>query len=414
MILGVTLVTWVIRFLGPENFGKISYTQGLVDIFAPLAVLGINEVLTREIIRYHHLKYPLLGTALVLKLGATCLTCVLIATTTFCIGHTQEENIFIALFSLILFFKIYSVFESYLAAKVLFKYAVYSKLIALFLCSLVRIFLVLHHFPLLYFVLAIILDCVIVSIVMACFYFCQEKQNHRWEFDPGIAKKLLKNGWPYLFVEIIESLYIRIDQIMLKWMTGIEAVGLYSAAVRLSIPCFAIPHLVQSSLFPAIINAKETSRKEFLFRVQRLHDIVLGLFLCFCIPLVIFSHEIISFLYGENFKTSGDILAVHILCGFTIVTVAVRKSWALSENLQHYELLSHIMGVILNIIANFIFIQLYGTMGAAYGTLFASITTFFLTALLIKKMRPSFFMTLRSFFNVLTFQFLRKKYFRPT
>jgi len=50
---------------------------------------------------------------------------------------------------------------------------------------------------------------------------------------------------------------MKVDQVMIQSMLGSEAVGQYSAAVRISEAWYFIPMVITSSLFPAIINAKK-------------------------------------------------------------------------------------------------------------------------------------------------------------
>ena len=79
-----------------------------------------------------------------------------------------------------------------------------------------------------------------------------------WKFEKNVAIRLLKDSWPLILSGIVISIYMKIDQVMIKEMLDSEAVGQYAAAVKLSEAWYFIPMVIASSLFPAIINAKKT------------------------------------------------------------------------------------------------------------------------------------------------------------
>ena len=417
MLIGISIGVWVIRYLGPKDFGDLSYAESFVDLFSVIALVGTDlvgadKVFIREFIRDKKENNALIGTSFILRLVGSSLAFVMIIISTNLVGNTEEQCLFIYIISLSLFAKSFTVLGSYFHSRVLSGYVVCSNMIALFLCSCLRIFFIIQEFPAIYFALTILFDFVISSIFYVYFYYKKREVFLRWSFDLTLARSLFRYSWPYLFNGVTIIIYSRIGQVMLTFMLGSHAVGYYTAATKISEPAYLLPCLVAKSLLPAIINAKAKSNKEYIFRLQRTYDLVFFLFLGICLPVTFFSEEITQLLYGSQFSISGSILQIHILSGFLIVAGAVRGNWILSENLQKYEFLIHLTEAIANILLNFIFIKSYGVIGAAYGTLSACVFTFLFTGLVIKKIRPSFFMTLKSFTNIMTFQFLRKKYFQ--
>ena len=53
----------VARYLGPNNFGKLSYALAFVGMFSFIASLGINSILIRELVKYPEKRNKLLGTS---------------------------------------------------------------------------------------------------------------------------------------------------------------------------------------------------------------------------------------------------------------------------------------------------------------------------------------------------------------
>ncbi len=51
MIVGLFVGIWVARYLGPEQFGLLSYVQSFVGLFSAIATLGLDGIVVREIVK---------------------------------------------------------------------------------------------------------------------------------------------------------------------------------------------------------------------------------------------------------------------------------------------------------------------------------------------------------------------------
>ena len=47
MFVGLFVGVWVARYLGPEQFGLLSYAQSFVGLFTIIATLGLDDVVVR-------------------------------------------------------------------------------------------------------------------------------------------------------------------------------------------------------------------------------------------------------------------------------------------------------------------------------------------------------------------------------
>ena len=68
MVVGLFVGIWVARYLGPEQFGFLSYAGAYVALFSAIATLGLDGIVVRELIREPERRNEILGTAFVLKL----------------------------------------------------------------------------------------------------------------------------------------------------------------------------------------------------------------------------------------------------------------------------------------------------------------------------------------------------------
>ena len=412
ILLGISIGTWVARYLGPKDFGSLSYANSFVSIFLILAMFGVDGILTRELVRHKDNTSLLLGTSFCLKILGSSLAFILVLATDYIVKNDKSTSLLIYVIAISILFKTSTVILSYFQSRVLSKYFTLSNLFSLILCSLLRVFLILNNYPLFYFALTISIDIALASLIYIYFYTQIEGGILSWKFDMRLAKKILKESWPYLFSGVMLTIHTQIDRVMLKNILDSSSVGFYSAAAKITESIIIIPILIINSLFPALINSKKTSHKSYIFRIQKLHDLTLLISLSVLLPIFLFSALIIDLLYGKEFNIAGSILKVHIFCGFFIAIRAACSSWILAENLQRYEITIHLIGAFSNIVFNFIFIKLWGVIGAAWGTITAYFFTFLFTAAIIPQIRPAFYMTIKSIGHIITFRFLKREYFK--
>ena len=69
--MGVSLFVgiYVIRYLGPEKYGLLSYTMSFVCLFSAFLDLGHREIIVRELVLYPEQRNVILGSAILLRLG---------------------------------------------------------------------------------------------------------------------------------------------------------------------------------------------------------------------------------------------------------------------------------------------------------------------------------------------------------
>jgi O-antigen/teichoic acid export membrane protein len=397
LISGVFVGAYVARYLGPAQYGLLNYVISLVGLFSAISILGLDDILLREIVKNEKNRDTLMGTAFVLRFAAAALVYVGLI-----IGAESNQTdpttrILIYIIGLGVIFQVFGVIGYFFQAKVWSKYAVTSQIVALSLISVFRIIMVLNDAPLTWFAWSTTLDYFILAAGLVIFYSKNVSNLFRWKFNGSIAAYLLRNSWSLILSGLAVTIYMRFDQIMVKWMLGDEANGHYGVGARLSEMWNFIPVAICGSLFPALINAKANSEKQYLERLQNLYDLIVGISLSIAIPLTFLSGFIINLLFGAAFAPAADILSLYIWASvFTFMGVATGK-WIIIENLQTYRMICMAIAGVMNIIFNYILIKLIGLEGAAVSTLISYAFANYFFLLLIPRGRPVFRMLTRSF-----------------
>lgn len=398
LIVGIFVGVWVARYLKPEQFGLLSYAQSFVGLFATIATLGLDSIVIRELVKDESRRHLLIGTAFWLKLVGAVLALAVLAIAVLFTSNDTLTNSLIFIIASSTIFQAFNVIDFYFQAKVLSRYVVFANVFSLLISSLVKIALILTNAPLVAFAWAVVFDSVVLAIGFIYFFVKQaDFRIKQWAFDQPTAITLLKDSWPLILSGIMISMYMRIDQIMIMEMLGSEAVGQYSAAVRLSEAWYFIPMVVASSLFPAIINAKKQSETLYYARLQRLYDLMVWMAIAIALPMTFLSDQMIYLLYGEQYNQAGSVLMIHIWAGVFIFLGVASSTWFATENLQNLAFWRTFSGILINIIFNFPLISEYGIQGAAIATISANFMAAFLFDFFNKETKTTFYMKLKSF-----------------
>jgi len=412
LIAGFFVGVWVARYLGPEKFGVFSYSLAFVSLFGGIAKLGLDGIVVRDLVKEPEKREVYLGTSFWLKLFGGIITfliiTIILVIQSFLTSHFSpltsylspltshlftETNIYILIIAFGIIFQSFEVIDFYYQATVQAKYISIRRIIQLILSSIIKIFLVLTGADLIWFVLVSLFDIISLSIMGWLIYRSQGLPNFVRYFDIEIGKKLIKDSWPLLLSSIAISIYMRIDQVMIKNMLGDREVGLYSAAMKLVEVWYFIPMIITQSVFPAIVS-KYNDKTEFYRRLVILSAVMgyLGLFIS--IVLSLSSYLIIKILYGEKFLDAASILSILsfiIFISFWMSGVSRRQA----IDMQKLALFATILSAMSNVILNFIFIPIYGAKGAAIVSVLNQLIAGPFFAFVHPKARENFYIVLK-------------------
>ena len=70
VFIGFTLTVYVIRYLGPSDFGLLSYALSIIGILYPVATLGLDAILFRNIIKDKENEKTLMKTGYITRIIA--------------------------------------------------------------------------------------------------------------------------------------------------------------------------------------------------------------------------------------------------------------------------------------------------------------------------------------------------------
>jgi O-antigen/teichoic acid export membrane protein len=399
LVLGINLgvMVWVARYLGPTEFGVLNYGIAFAALFGFLSYLGLDGIVTRELVRTPDQKDEILGTSLALRFaGAAVAAACIIAVMWLRPGDAATRTVTIIIaFGLI--FDSFDVFDFWFQSRVESKYSALARTGSVLFSSVLKVILILMNASLVAFAVATLLQHVIKAAGLGAWYLKQGHSVH-WKARSERAVALLRRSWPLILSGASAVLYLKIDQVMLGEMVGTEEVGIYAVAVRFSEVWYFIPHVIAASVFPALIKSKQLSKDAYNSRLQRLYSLTAWLALGLAIVVTVIASPLIRLLYGEVYARAGAILAVHIWTCPAVFMGSILSKWLIVEDLTIFSLTRHGFGAGVNIALNFVLIPRYGGMGAAVATLLAYTVASYLACFTDVRTRGAGIMMTRAIF----------------
>ena len=172
-VVNFLLSIWLIRFLGPEQFGTLSFAQSYVFLFSTFATLGLDSIIVRDLVKTPGQASEILGSAFALKLAASvgCLPFLLVLTTLTSASNEVQWMICVIALSLVL--QSCNVADFHFQAKVEGRYIAWANATMLASSTVIKILLILGEANLFWFAAVFAFDAAVLAIMLVIFYIKQ-------------------------------------------------------------------------------------------------------------------------------------------------------------------------------------------------------------------------------------------------
>ena len=295
MIIGIS----VANYLGRAENGILYGGTVYIYFFSAIATLGLDQFIVKELHAFPDNRDQILGTSFWMKVfaGFCCIPLIWMAYHIYPAKGTPYN--YVLIFSSIGVIQAFNVIDSYFQAQVQSKYIMQVQIAGNIVSAAIKIVLIIYKMPLVWFVLAYVVDFLLLSVG---YYFTYQRKGRSiasWSYNTALAKKLFAYSWPLIISGIMVSLFMKIDQIMLQNMSGLKEAGAYATVASLSEAWNFIPVVIVTSLFPAILNARRDDVDRYKKRIQNLYDLMVYLSVPVAI-VITFAAPLIYKLYHQN------------------------------------------------------------------------------------------------------------------
>lgn len=370
------LVTLILaRSLGPNYFGLLSFYLALLLLVGPITSMGMNAIVTREIVNHPALQRKIMSTTTLFRFLGGLVGNALIFT--WALVFADFNKVELQLFAVLAVSNIlyaFQVVEFFFQAQVAIRYVSMMRALNVFIFGLCKL-------------AAVLLDVSFtgIALIFACEFICLSLGFivlYQWKgeglslraIDFTYGRQLLHSTFWLILSGVSALVYLKIDQVMLGSLVSYSEAGIYAVAARLSEVWYFISDALVLSFFAMLLTQKNENPQLYDRNLQKLCDGLFATAALIAIGVTVVAKPAILLLFGEEYFASANILVVHIWAGLFVFMRALASKWMIAENIFIYSLVSDGMGAIFNVLLNLLLIPKFGGMGAAWATIISYAT----------------------------------------
>lgn len=374
------------RYLGPSNYGLISYAASIVAFALPIVQLGFRSTLVREIIDNPDKEGEIIGTSLFFNFLSSIACIIGICGFVYAANPNEPVTLVVCvLYSLSLIAQALEMIEFWFQAKLISQYTSLTGLVAYIVMTAYKIYLLATRKSIYWFAVSNALDYFIVAIILIVLY--HKLSNQRLNISFKRFRQMFAKSKYFIVSSLMVTVFAQTDKIMLKAMLSEEVVGIYSAAVT----CAGLTSFVFSAIIdsfrPTVFENKKLSEDAYERSLVLCYSVVIYLSMAQSLVCTLFSKIIIQILYGTDYAASAEVLSLVVWYTTFSYLGPIRNIWILAENKQKYLWIINLSGAATNIVLNALLIPFVGVMGAALASLITQIFTNVIVGFIMKPIR---------------------------
>ncbi len=226
----------------------------------------------------------------------------------------------------------------------------------------------------------------VLTAVIAFLIINTKLKKITFQFNPSFLKNILKQTWPYALVIFLMTLYARVDAVMVERMLpdGKYEAGVYASAYRLLDAGAMLGFLFAGLLLPMfsrMIKMKEDIGDLLQFSFQVIWVIAISI----ATASYFFRFDLMNWLYTDATNYWGDVLGYLMISFIAVSGIAIFGTLLTANGSLKKMNLLFVIGVLLNIIFNYLFIPTYKACGSAMVTCITQFFVFFVQIWIVKS-----------------------------
>ena len=394
MLISFLISIQVSKYLGPSDFGIMHYAISIALIFSIFSVLGLDNLLVRELVGNPKKHNKLLLNAYILRIMGSLIGIIILIIYLTQANVSEEVFILTLICSISFIFNSTDVLKSHFESKIEARKIVIAESTAILISAGLKIYFITIKYSVIAFVFCWLLEWLIISLMLIITFFYRKNIRIKKILpDPDIIINLFNKSYPLLISAITIVIYQNIDKIMIKNIMGDlgnAQIGYYTIASIFLAFVIIIPQMLGKSIIPNLIKEHDISNNSFSKKFQLFMDAMVWISIILSIILFSFSELFIKYLYDDSYLASIPLLKLISWKGIFIILASVSGYWIIIKNLQKLAVIRNIFGCLINILLNYLWIPKWGALGSAAATLISFSISSFLIHFFIPSFKPIF------------------------
>ncbi|NLP10325.1 flippase [bacterium] len=367
VVLAFVTTIWLARRLTDEGFGRLAFMQSIILYFAILIDLGLAVFGTREIARQPHEARKISANIFAIRMSIAAVIVLLFSLVVFFLPLSLEMKLLLAFGSLALLTQAMNPEFLFQGLERMGGIALWRILIHGLYLLPVLMFVQSRQQLVLAPVFRFAAECVSVVVL---FILIRRLLPGSWRagLDPSLWPRYVKESVIIAMAVLAIRLYYSFDTLLLGAVDQPEAVGWYSAALKIAQLLLVAGSLIQASFAPFLV--QESASPERMDAVVLRFGILLTIIGGLASGVILLCDEfIVTTLYGAGYHRAGAPLT--ILCLATLVNyMATTFTGALIFGGRQKAFLTIVIAAtIVNVALNVVLIPRFSYMGAAWANL---------------------------------------------
>jgi O-antigen/teichoic acid export membrane protein len=368
---------FVVRGLGPEEFGKYTQVLAYMAIFSIFGDLGVSNFASREIAKQHEASRNFFWNVRVLRIILGFLVVSLSTSSAYLLGRSPEIILGVFISSLsVFFFAFQGTVEIVLTGYERVDYVSMLMVLSQTLYLVFGIIVMLNHWGYIGLIFATWPGAIISTIVGGKLIRKKLKADVPLNIEINQWPKLIKSGIPFGVITFTNMLSFKVDTILLGIWVSDAQVGYYNAAYNLIFTLLTFTNTLNSTLLPTLSRLFVTDSN----RTQIIYHKAIQYLAIFSLPVAfgttILAKEIIQTLYGEQMM--GAVLPLQILIWVLPVLVITSLCGSITTvfHLERQSARVNAVNAVFNLLLNLLVIPFFGIIGASLATVLTEMVGF--------------------------------------
>ena len=388
IVSNVCAFIWTIliaRYLGVTDYGILSFVISLVMIIGIGEDIGTTTYSIREISRNKNFTKKFLSNIVPIK---WLLSIILLLLTIFALYLLNYDNLVILVAFILFLETIFLSFCSFLSGVFQAHENLKPSSIGSITANLTLLFLT---------IVVVIFDLGLIAVAFSyafvyLIYFLYLYKNiindfgsFKYDFDFDFWRNTIFNSLPFGLTMIFYSIYFSIDVVMIQFLAGDYATGIYNSAYKVISVFTAFYVIYQYVIFPLMskLYAEDSNLLKVSFEQSFKYSLLILLPLC--IGVYFYSPYLINLIFSSEYASASPVMQILIWTVIFLFVNGVASSLLNSIGKEVSVTKTYLIAAVFNIVLNYLMIPIYSYNGAAMTTVLSEILILMLMMYSISK-----------------------------
>ncbi|MFW1808291.1 oligosaccharide flippase family protein [Acinetobacter ursingii] len=377
-IFGLIFVTsFVAKYIGPENFGKLTFATTVFAIIQTIAMFGSENIIFQKTAKNRAIGEKIISATVAVRNIIYFFLAGFLLLSIYYLTDYLTFVFSVASF-IAVYFALHDVYSIYFNAILQSKINTFCNVIALAISLIVRYVIAKYEYPVEWLCLPIIL-ITLIPFILRWYIYSKIKISTKeiLKSKANVYKKyMLSVGGKLVLYSLSVAIFTKTSQLFLGMKSSYE-LGIYTVAVTLGTSFYFVLTALISSYMTQIYTERDFDKSQNM--VAKLNLVVIFISILAFIFFYLFGDYIVDFLYGSKYKDVQNILLLMVVvCLFSGLSTVAEKYLIKFSAFDYLKNKTNIL-VVFNVIFAFVFIFNFGLYGAVFSILITEIlsTTIF-------------------------------------